>query len=80
MRESHLIYFVIIIIIIIIINMIVIIIIIIVVVVVVALIITLHFKIIQRRTDGSENFYRTWNEYRDGFGDLSNEFWLGMCI
>ncbi|XP_041372879.1 fibrinogen C domain-containing protein 1-like [Gigantopelta aegis] len=33
--------------------------------------------VIQRRTDGSEEFYRTWNEYKDGFGNLTNEFWLG---
>nr|XP_026691864.1 ficolin-1 [Ciona intestinalis] len=34
--------------------------------------------VFQRRTDGSENFYRTWAEYRQKFGNLSNEFWLGM--
>uniref|UniRef100_H2YI41 Fibrinogen C-terminal domain-containing protein n=1 Tax=Ciona savignyi TaxID=51511 RepID=H2YI41_CIOSA len=33
--------------------------------------------VLQRRRDGSENFYRTWVEYQEMFGNLSNEFWLG---
>ncbi|XP_062576003.1 ficolin-1-A-like [Saccostrea cucullata] len=33
--------------------------------------------VIQRRHDGSENLFRTWNEYKTGFGNLTNEFWLG---
>ena len=24
-----------------------------------------------------ENFNRTWKEYREGFGDLHGEFWIG---
>uniref|UniRef100_H2YQ78 Fibrinogen C-terminal domain-containing protein n=1 Tax=Ciona savignyi TaxID=51511 RepID=H2YQ78_CIOSA len=36
------------------------------------------WMVIQRRTDGSENFYRTWAEYQEKFGNLSNEFWLGL--
>lgn len=34
--------------------------------------------VIQRRQDGSENFYRSMKEYRAGFGNLANEFFLGL--
>ncbi|XP_035778298.1 ficolin-3-like [Anopheles albimanus] len=34
--------------------------------------------VIQYRYDGSLDFYRGWNEFRDGFGDLNKEFWLGL--
>ncbi|XP_050093777.1 ryncolin-1-like [Anopheles aquasalis] len=32
----------------------------------------------QFRFDGSVDFYRNWTEYRDGFGDTQNEFWIGL--
>lgn len=38
------------------------------------------FKMIQRRMNGSVNFYRGWNDYKNGFGDVDSEFWIGRWL
>lgn len=34
--------------------------------------------VIQRRINGSVDFYRNWTDYVYGFGDLDGEFWYGL--
>lgn len=37
-------------------------------------------QVFQRRQNGLTDFSRKWSDYRVGFGNLEDEFWLGKTL
>ena len=37
------------------------------------------YVVIQRRINNDVNFYRDWDEYEQGFGNLEGNFWIGLA-
>jgi len=37
-----------------------------------------NWLIIQRRVYGDQDFYKEWADYKEGFGDLTTDFWMGL--